>query len=111
MDIMTPALADAFLLLRQDLYGYLDESEYLVDGLERRNAESIESACRLIPELTTVIRGVIAEHEQDDSARCAICSHAWPCPTVRTVHALVKAPESEFRNIVERAQQRDARHL
>lgn len=97
------------MLLRQDLYGYLDEAEYLVDGLMRGSTESIESACRLIPDLTTVIRGVLVQHKPDASTgQCPSCAQAWPCSSVRTIHALVNDPEREFINLIERAREREA---
>lgn len=108
METITPALADAFLLLRQDLYAYLEEAEYLVDSLVEGADESVESACRLIPDLTTVIRGVLVEHTPDESTgQCPTCAQVWPCSSVRTIHALVKDPEREFINLVERVHERE----
>jgi hypothetical protein len=101
--------AEAFDLLRQDLYAYLDESESLVENLETSGNEVIASAGKLIPDLTTVIRGVLADHKNDEAGKCHACQAEWPCQSVRTIHALVTDPEREFLNIVERGRERDGR--
>ncbi|HWE90616.1 MAG TPA: hypothetical protein VG317_14235 [Pseudonocardiaceae bacterium] len=104
---LSPATADAFRLLRQDLLGYLDEAENMVESLQDRTSESIESACKLIPDLTTVIRGTLADHESDDDGQCRACRITWPCASVQTIHALVKDPGREFLTIVQRARERE----
>lgn len=101
--------AEAFDLLRQDLYTYLDESECPVESLEVGEREAVRSACKLIPDLTTVIRGVLGDHKNDEAGKCHTCVAEWPRQSVRTIYALVKDPEREFLNIVERAMERDGR--
>src|SRR5215470_14943108 len=39
MDQLQPAVADAFRLLRQDLYGYLDEAEFLATKVGEWSSE------------------------------------------------------------------------
>jgi hypothetical protein len=104
MDEMTPALAEAFRLLRQDIYGYLDEAEFLSTKLTEWTEEDAESARRLVPDLVTIVRGILADHKETAAATCPRCNTRWPCSTVNTIHALVKNPDHEFLKIIQRAQ-------
>ena len=57
----------------------------------------------LIPDLVVVIRGLLVEHAVQPSGECRICSSAWPCPVVTTIHAFVKDPQHQFVALVLRA--------
>lgn len=103
MDAMTPALADAFRLLRQDIYGYLDEAEFLSTKLVEWTAEDVRSARRLVPDLVTIVRGILLDHKETAVATCGACNTRWPCSTVNTIHGLVKNPDHEFVKIAQRA--------
>jgi hypothetical protein len=103
MDAIAPALADAFSLLRQDICGYLDEAEFLSTKLTEWTDEDAESARRLVPDLVTIVRGILLDHKETAVATCARCNTRWPCSTVNTIHGLVKNPDHEFLKIAQRA--------
>jgi hypothetical protein len=102
MDTISPALADAYALLRQDLYEHLDEAECL--GLtDDWTAAEQDSAHRLIADLVVVIRGMLAGHTENTRGTCTKCSTGWPCDVVSTIHRLVKDPDNEFARILRKA--------
>jgi hypothetical protein len=103
MDTISPAVADAHRLLRQDLYGYLDEAEYLSTKLDGWTPEDARSARDLIPDLTMIVRGVLLDHRESTDGVCLACDSAWPCASVSTVHGLIKDPNREFVKIARRA--------
>lgn len=103
MDTISPVLADAFRLLHSDLYGHLDEAEFLALKCCEWSQQDVDTARTLIPDLVVVIRGILFEHEAQPSGDCRICSSAWPCPVVTRIHALVKDPNREFVALVRRA--------
>jgi hypothetical protein len=104
MDTISPVVADAFRLLLMDLYGHLDEAEFLAEKGGEWSDQDSETARKLIPDLVIVIRGLLAEHDAQASGHCRICtSAAWPCPVVTTIHGLVKDPHRQFVSLVHRA--------
>ncbi|HEX5403457.1 MAG TPA: hypothetical protein VFX16_14265 [Pseudonocardiaceae bacterium] len=103
MDKIEPALADAFRLLRQDISGYLDEAEFLATKLSEWSEEDAQSARNLVPDLTTIVRGILLDHKESSAETCPTCNTRWPCSTVRTIHGLVKDPTHEFVKIAQRA--------
>jgi len=103
MDPISPVLADAFDLLRTDLYNHLSEADSLALTYREWSSEDMDAARKLIPDLVVVIRGLLIEHQMTPSGDCRICSSAWPCPVVTTIHALVKDPDREFVALVNRA--------
>ena len=103
MDPISPVLADAFSLVRMDLYAHLSEAESLAIQDDEWSSEDIDTARKLIPDLVVVIRGLLMEHQVTPSGECRICSSAWPCPVVATIHALVKDPEREYVALARRA--------
>lgn len=103
MDTISPVHADAFRLLLGDLYAHLCEAEDLVSKTDEWSDEDIESVRRLIPDLLVTIRGLLVEHEVTSSGNCRTCPSVWPCPVVRTIHALVKDPDRAFVAILSRA--------
>jgi len=103
MDPISPVLADAFSLVRMDLYAHLSEAESLAIKDDEWSSEDIDTARKLIPDLVVVIRGLLMEHHVTPSGECRICSSAWPCPVVATIHALVKDPDREYVALARRA--------
>lgn len=103
MDTISPAVADAFALLRNDLYAHLDEADELAERITEWCRDDVDAARKLIPDLVTVIRGLLLEHRPQPSGTCQICGSTWPCPVVTTVHALVKDPDREFVALAHRA--------
>ncbi len=103
MDTVTPALADAFRLLRRDICGYLDEAEFLSTKLDRWTPEDALSARRLVPDLVAIVRGILLDHKETATGTCGRCTLPWPCSTVSTIHGLVKNPDHEFVKIAQRA--------
>jgi hypothetical protein len=104
MDV-TPALADAYDLLRQDLYGYLDEAELLATKLGAWTVADAETARELVPDLITIVRALLVDHKETAAGTCPVCNSRWPCTTVCTIHRLVKDPDGEFVKILRRATQ------
>jgi hypothetical protein len=103
MDPISPVVADAFYLVRMDLYAHLSEAESLAIKDDEWSSEDIDTARKLIPDLVVVIRGLLMEHQMAPNGECRICSSTWPCPVVTTIHALVKNPDREFVALVRRA--------
>ena len=103
MSTLSPALADAGHLLHEDLYDHLHEAEYLAEQDDEWSADDKEAARRLIGDLVRVIRGLLIEHRPRSSGDCRICTSAWPCPVVTTIHAVVKDPQRQFVALVLRA--------
>lgn len=103
MEVVSPVVADAFRLLHRDLYGHLDMAEFLANKVDRWHRDDVEAARKLIPDLVVVIRGLLVEHEPQPDGQCLLCSSAWPCTVVATIHALVKDPDREFVAILRRA--------
>ncbi len=107
MDALQPAVADAFRLLRQDISGYLDEAEFLATKVGGWSLEDALSARNLVPDLTTIVRGILLDHKETSAATCPTCNTRWPCSTVRTIHGLVTDPTHEFMKIAQRARTRE----
>lgn len=96
MDTTSLVATDAIRQLRTNLYEHLDEAEGHATKLSRWSEEDIATARRLIPDLVTVIRGVISLHALGPSASCRTCGAAWPCQAFATMHRLVKDPDNEI---------------
>ncbi|MGI9062640.1 MAG: hypothetical protein ACR2FQ_02290 [Pseudonocardiaceae bacterium] len=103
MSTLSPALADAGRRLHDDLYNHLDEADYLAEQDDEWSADDTETAHNLIGDLVLVIRGLLIEHRPQSSGDCRICTSAWPCPVVTTIHATVKDPQRQFVALVLRA--------
>lgn len=99
----SPTLADAGNLLPDDLYVHLHEAEYLAEQDDEWSAGDMATARKLIGDLVLVIRGLLVEHRPRNSGDCQICTLAWPCPVVMTIHAVVKDPQRQFVALVHRA--------
>jgi hypothetical protein len=106
MDQTAPALADAYHLLRQDLYGYLDEAEFLATNVGEWSTDDIQSARDLLPDLIGIVRAMLLDHKETAIGVCPTCNSRWPCVTVCTIHRLVKDPTGEFVKIAKRAANR-----
>lgn len=102
METISPALADAFALLRQDIHGYLENAEELADRLSESPPAPLESLCDLVSDLTVIVRGVMMDHRATATGTCPTCNTAWPCSAVRTIHRLVKDPGGEFVRLAQR---------
>ena len=103
MSTLSPALADAGHLLHDDLYVHLDEADYLTEQDDEWSPADIQTARGLIGDLVLVIRGLLVEYRPQSSGACRICTSAWPCPVVTTIHAFVKDPQHQFVALVLRA--------
>ena len=103
MSTLSPALADAGHLLHEDLYDHLHEAEYLAEQDGEWSTDDGETARELIGDLALAIRRLLGEHKLQPSADCQICTSAWPCPVVTTIHAVVKDPQRQFVALVLRA--------
>ena len=96
MDPLTPAVADAFELLREHLYQRLDDAESSSVSYEDWDQEDIDAARELIQNLVLVLRGLLLDHQMRPGGECRPCSAAWPCPVVALMHDLLKDPEDQF---------------
>jgi hypothetical protein len=108
VEALQPAVADAFRLLRQDIYSYLDEAEFLATKLGEWTGDDAHSARCLVPDLTSIVRGILLDHKETSTGVCPTCNSRWPCSTVSTIHRLVKDPTHEFVKIAQRAHERDS---
>jgi hypothetical protein len=107
MNALSPTMADAYRLLRTELYGHLDEAEFLALKHEEWEEEDITKARALISDLVTVIRGVVAQHKETVSGQCPVCETPAPCSAVETIHDLVVDPEHEFSKLIREANSHD----
>ncbi len=103
MSTSSPALANAGQLLHEDLYVHLHEAEYLAEQDDEWSADDGDTARKLIGDLALVIRRLLGEHKLQSGGDCRICTSAWPCPVVTTIHAFVKDPQRQFVALVHRA--------
>jgi hypothetical protein len=105
MDSQSPAVADAFQLLLNDLYAHLDEVEFLAMKYGDWTEEDTKSARAVIPDLVTVIRVVLALHDSRAYEICDNCREAWPCEAFQQIHRLVKDPDGEYGKLLARARE------
>ncbi len=101
MDTIPAALCEAYRLLRIELYRHLDEAEFLATKYQPWSGTDATSARALIPDLVVVIRGVLVQHEESRQGHCRCCTEQWPCPTVQTIHRLLKDPDREFTRLLQ----------
>ncbi|HWC83046.1 MAG TPA: hypothetical protein VG756_24085 [Pseudonocardiaceae bacterium] len=99
MESVSPALTDAFRLLRTDLLGLLDAAEFF-GRMDEWDEPETDLAHRIIDDLVTVIRGMLVGHAATDTGVCRKCGESYPCDLVRTLHALIKDPDREFVRIL-----------
>lgn len=100
MKKLSPVLASAFHLMRQDLYRHLDTAEAVATSRPNWSEEDVQAARAVIEDLVTVIRGVVALHDTPDGIRCRTCDMLWPCQALETLHRLMKEPDREFVKIL-----------
>lgn len=100
MTTIPTARADAYELLRQDLYGHLDRAEYLALKVSRWHERDVAAARRLIPDLADVVRATVFQHGAGWHGRCRICHAEWPCATVQSIHQIVNDPAREFAKLL-----------
>jgi hypothetical protein len=93
MTTVPAGLADAYALLREDLYNHLDRAEFLAMQCIRWDGHDTATARRLIPDLVDVVRMALAQHETGPHGRCRGCRQTWPCDTVQAIHRTLKDPE------------------
>lgn len=105
MDSQSPAVADAFQLLRNDLYEHLDEVEFLAMKYEPWTDQDMKSARAVIPDLVIVIRMLLALHDTGIYEVCDNCNEEWPCQAFQQIHRLVKDPEAEYGRLLARARE------
>jgi hypothetical protein len=96
MTTIPPALADAYALLRDNVYQHLDEAEFLALKEDDWSAAEIDSVRRLFPDLLQVIRTLWHKHEPTWNGRCRCCLRPWPCATAQAIHHELKDPGREF---------------
>jgi hypothetical protein len=103
MGTLSPAVADAFGLLRMDLYRHLDEAEFLALKYQEWTEDDAENARALIPDLVFVIRGLLINHKVRPDGDCQTCASVWPCPVVTLIHGMVKDPERQYVALIRQA--------
>jgi hypothetical protein len=92
-------LNDAHRLLCDDLFLHLDEAEALANE-DYWSEQELGLARTVIPNLVTVIRGIVALHDDGPERDCSTCGGTWPCKSFETIHKLVKDPDGEFVKII-----------
>jgi hypothetical protein len=103
MPTLSPAVADAFRLLRTNLYLHLDETEFLADRWDEWSEDDVTTARALISDLALLVRQILREHDVRPDGDCALCALVWPCPVVTTIHEVVTDPEHRFTTLVDNA--------
>jgi hypothetical protein len=76
MGTISPVVADAFRLLRMDLYGHLDEAAFLAEKNGEWSDQDRDTARELIPDLVIVICGLLVEHDAQAGGHRRICTSA-----------------------------------
>lgn len=102
MSTISPAVADAFRLLRADLCGRLDAAEFLAGGWDEWTDREIDAIRELIGDLVFLVRTLLREHEVQDTGDCRICTSTWPCRVVTTIHLIVTDPERQIAALTQR---------
>lgn len=102
MSTISPAVADAFRLLRADLYGRLDQAEFVAGGWDEWTDREVDTIRELIGDLVFIVRQLLREHEVRDTGDCRICASAWPCRVVTTIHLIATDPERQLAALTQR---------
>ena len=102
MSALSPVMADAFALLREDICAHLDEADALALQDADWSADDMDKARELIGNLVLGIRGLMIEHELQSSGECRTCASSWPCSVMATIHSFVKDPEGQFVTLANR---------
>jgi hypothetical protein len=110
MDSISHVLDEAYELLRRDIYQYLDETEYIAEFAVWTDKEK-ELVRRAIPDLTTIIRALVVEHESSKTGTCKKCGTVWPCPVTESIYRLIKDPAHIFRQILDHVRKQDSTRL
>jgi hypothetical protein len=92
---VSPAMSEAYRLLRAELYAHLDDAEFHATKVEPWQESDVELARALIPDLVVVIRSVLTQHQESHVGRCRFCFRHWPCASVRAVHHHLTDPDRE----------------
>jgi hypothetical protein len=100
-------LIEAHRLLLDDLYTHLEEAEYLGD-YSHWSVELQDSVRAVLPNLVTVIRGIVVMHDGGPTGTCPTCQAAWPCKSFEMVHRLIKDPDGEFVKLRDARRQQSA---
>lgn len=102
---MTDSLSvegDAAAMLHTNLLEHLEAAEHIA-AHDNWTEEHQGTARKLIEDLVTVIRAVLAGHKATDATTCPACQQPWPCAELRTIHRLVKDPDNEFYALISRS--------
>src|SRR5262245_29038470 len=102
MSTTSPIEAEAFRLLRDNLYEHLEEAEYLADA-GPWSPEQAESIRTVMSALVTIIRSLMAQHDPPRApARryCATCNTYWPCPGIYAIYKVLKDPDGELVKLI-----------
>jgi hypothetical protein len=100
MEPISPVVAEAYELLQDEIYRYLDDVVYL-SGFRTWTNDERELVRRSIVDMSYVIRGLVVAHESSNVGNCKKCDTAWPCPVTESIHRLIKDPERVFYEILE----------
>lgn len=84
-------------------YNHLHEAEYLAEQDAEWSADDRDRARMVIGDLALVLRRLLGDHGLHSNGNCRTCPWPWPCPVVRTIHAVVKDPQRQFAALVQRA--------
>lgn len=60
----------------------------------------------MLPNLVTVIRGLLIEHDPTGHDGCPVRAVPWPCPVISTVHGLLSDPCHEYVELIRRRAER-----
>lgn len=103
MGTLSPATADAFKLLRADLYFPLDQAELLACSLDQWSDQETKITRELITDLVQVTRQLLRKHKPKNSGECEACLFTWPCGVLETIHTVVADPERQLAALAQRA--------
>jgi len=97
-------------MIRDDIYNYLDTTNYIAEFAVWTDKEK-ELVRRVIPDLTTIIRGLVTEHESSRAGACKKCDVDWPCAVTVSIHRLIRDPVHVFRQILDHVRRQDRDRL
>ncbi|MQA08464.1 MAG: hypothetical protein GEU98_07910 [Pseudonocardiaceae bacterium] len=86
-----------------DLVRHLEEAEFLALKTEAWGHDDVVIARELIPDLVKVIHSVLMQHEGTWRGNCRFCLKPAPCPTVQSIHHIVKDPQRQFVKLLDAA--------
>jgi hypothetical protein len=89
-------LTDAGNLLRDRLYQHVEAADDLADRSLPWSEDHIDAVCKVIENMSLVIRCAVHDHIPSDFDSCTTCRTPWPCVTITEIHKVLTDPSTAF---------------